>query len=164
MRNFLPKDLNSRPTQVHASFVWRTLLPKPIGPRTMLFLLSLSWCIIEAKKLNHVFVQWVFWIIIYLCHVVQIFVKIWSFEIFPFLFNLSNRLQTGSASTSATHKNLQFSSNSAMLSAISTSESHIVSVSLIWDYVSSGSDWKSDSWRELSISESNNLRNSKSDK
>ena len=29
----------------------------------------------RSKKINHVFVIWVFWIIIYLYHVVQIFVR-----------------------------------------------------------------------------------------
>ena len=163
MRNFLPKSLDSRSTQVHANFFWRTLsVTKTHRPTNNVIRTFTAVVYNRSKKLNYVFVIWVFWIIICLCHVAQTILKIWSFEIFPFLINLSNRLQTESASTSATHKNLQFSSNSAMLSTISTSESLIVSVSLVWDDISSGSDWKSNSWRELSISDSNKLRNNKS--
>ena len=165
MRNFLPKSLDSRSTQVHANFFWRTLsVTKTHRPTNNVIRTFTVVVYNRSKKLNHAFVIWVFWIIICLCHVAQIILKIWSFEIFPFLSNLSNRLQTESASTSATLKNLQFSSSSAMLSTISTSESLIVSVSLVWDDISSGSDWKCNSWRELSISESNKLRNNKSHK
>ena len=60
----MPKSLNSRSTQVHANFFWRTLSATN-DPKTTLYVLSLPWCTIEARKLNHIFVILVFWITIY---------------------------------------------------------------------------------------------------
>ena len=60
MRIFLPKSLDSRLSQVHVNFFWRTLSVTKTHPPTNNVIRTYTAVVYNrSKKLNHVFVKWV---------------------------------------------------------------------------------------------------------
>ena len=150
MRIFLPKSLDSRLSQVHVNFFWRTLSVTKTHPPTNNVIRTYTAVVYNrSKKLNHVFVKWVNRNVFVSC-CLDICKKSGLSRYFRFGL-IYPTVYKQDQSRHQPHIKPPIFVKFGYIFAISNWESHIVSVSLIRDNTSSGSDWKSDSWRELSI-------------